>query len=290
MANQSHNNAGISVEWLLRQIPAVSFFCENDPQYTMRILIGGSGRAFGYDLDDFIDNRSYFAASATHPEDLDVVDAHAEFAVTHPAPAVSRFRLIQADSSEVQIVIASRAVRNHSGEILGLAGTAIDLSCLPMLKGASALLSKPPEVFNPRPPVASADYRNGDWLIGQLPVFNYFVEDDEDYTVRLSGGSLEELLGYDGKEFVDAKPYKASTTVYPPDQHFGDALVTAASEKPGTISAARERLVHREGHTVPVLAVARGAMPEGGKTGAAGFVLDLSYVEGLQGSPGLLIP
>src|SRR5690606_4002742 len=83
--------------WLLGQVPFVSFFCDNDALYSMRFLTFGGGEAYGYKLDDFVDNKHYFAASTTHPDDLDIVDKHAEQAAAGGSPVISRYRLVQAD-------------------------------------------------------------------------------------------------------------------------------------------------------------------------------------------------
>jgi hypothetical protein len=279
----------ISDEWLLANVPFVSFICDNDAFYTMRFLVGGGGHAFGYKLEEFIRNKHYFAASTTHPEDADIVDAHAEQAVAGGAPVVSRYRLVQADGTPVPVLLVSQAVLDEHGGLQALAGVSFDLRRAPELQGEPGLLSKLRKPKLRRPRVKLTREIGASAAAAELPLLTFFAETDANYTVRHSAGALEELLGYSMNQFVNSTVYKPASTVLPEDQDIADSYIDAAGETVDRRSIARLRLVNAEGSTVPVIIFARGARPEGAeRVGVAGGVLDISHVPALQGRFGLL--
>lgn len=290
MPEPESGTSSVAVRWLLENVPFTTFFCENDALYTMRFIAAGNGEVFGYDPQDFINNRHYFAASTIHPEDQDIVDAHAEQAAAGGSPVVSRYRLVQADGDPVPILMVSRGVLDEKGDVLGFAGCAIDLRIAPSLQGKAGLLSerRVPELR--RPPATRSDKPDAAWVADALPTITFFTENDAHYTVRANLGSLEELLGYSAAHFVESKIYKAASTVHPADQDIADGYIESAARGVGSLSVARFRLVNSEGGLVPVLIFARGARPgEGSDVGVAGGVLDISHVPALQGPWGLLV-
>ena len=275
----------IQERWLLANVPFVSFFCENDALYTMRFLTVGGGEAFGYDVNDFIDNKHYFAASTTHPEDLDIVDAHAEQAAAGGRPVVSRYRLVQADGEPVQVLMASQAVRNPNGETIGLAGCCVDLRVAPELQGDFGLLSELRVPGLKRAPVNLPVQLDAASVAPELPMLSYYAENDPEYTVRASFGSMEELLGYTREAFQATGEYRPASAVHPGDQDIADRNVECAAQAVGNVSCARMRLIHSSGEPVTVLAFNRGAQPEGSRqVGVAGGVLDISHVPALHGT------
>ncbi|MCB9932911.1 MAG: PAS domain-containing protein [Planctomycetes bacterium] len=288
--NQFARNAGqLDEGWLLANVPFVSFVCDNDALYSMHFIAAGSGKAFGYKLDDFIRNKHYYAASTTHPEDQDIIDAHAEQAASGGAPVVSRYRLVQANGEPIPMLLATKAVIGERGEVQALAGVSFDLRGIPQLQGPSGLLSELRAPKRRRPPARLPAQVDAAWAASQLPVVSFFTENDEQYTVRAMSGSLEELLGYSAQEFLDAKVYKPSSTVSPEDQDHADAYIETAAAAIDARSAARVRLLDAEGELVPVLIFARGAQPPGyEQVGVAGAVLDISHVPALWGASGLL--
>jgi hypothetical protein len=278
----------IKEDWLLANVPFVSFICDNDALYSMRFLTAGGGEAFGYKLDDFVDNKHYFAASTTHPEDQDIVDSHAEQAVAGGAPVVSRYRLVQADGTPVPVLLVSQAVLGEGGEIFGLAGCSVDLRPIPELDGPPALLSELRKPQRRRNPTTRPKEVGAQWAASQLPLLTFFTENDAAYTVRHIGGSLEELAGYSAEEFLSGK-YQPASTVLPEDQDIADAYIEAAAAKVGQQSCGRLRLLDSDGEAFPVLILGRGAQPEGAaEVGVAGGVLDIRHVPALQGKFGLL--
>lgn len=291
MPDQETGASAIHDDWLLANVPFVSFFCDNDALYTMRFLQGGGGEAFGYNLQDFVDNKHYFAASTTHPEDQDIVDAHAEQASSGGRPVVSRYRLVQADGEPVPVLLVSQGVQDATGHVIGLAGCGIDLRAVPALQGKPGLLSELRIPARKRPPATSTETFDARWVAAQLPMLTFFTENDAQYTVRHIGGSLEELAGYSAEEFVNARKYKPSSTVLPEDQDIADAYIEAAASKVDGRSVARLRLLDADGEQFPVLIFARGAQPPGSSAiGAAGGVLDIRHIPALHGKFKLLTP
>ena len=288
MGDADQNRTAIQPDWLLANVPFVSFICENDAFYSMRFLTFGGGAAFGYNVDDFIDNKHYFAASTTHPEDADIVDAHAEQAVGGGAPVVSRYRLVQADGMPVPVLLVSKAVRGASGSIEALAGVCVDLRRVPALQGPPGLLSQLRVPTRQRPVTQRPREIDTAWAANELPVTSFFVENDEHFTVRKSCGSVEELLGYSAEDFANARKYKPASATLPADVDIADAYIELASSQEGAQVAARLRLVNSDGESVPVIVFARGARPPGAEIGVAGGVLDIRHIPALQGPFGVL--
>lgn len=284
MSETQRTTANINEGWLLSNLPFASFVCDNDALYSMRFLTAGSEGLFGYAPEDFINNQRYFAASTTYPEDLDIIDAHAEQAIAGGSPVVSRYRLVQANGDITQVLLAVKAVQNEHGELQALAGIVVDLSRFPALQGPPGLLSKLRPPARRRPPAARPAVIDASWAAQQMPVNAFFVQNDESYTSRKSCGSTEELIGYSAEDFADSRKYKAASVAYPADLDVADAYIEVASSKAGTLTAARLRLVDSDGELVPVLIFARGAHPPGfNEVGVVGATLDISHIPALWG-------
>lgn len=284
MTEPQRDSTHIDDAWLLANVPFVSFVCDNDALYSMRFLTAGSEGLFGYAPEDFIDNQRYFAASTTFPEDLDVIDAHAEQAIAGGSPVVSRYRLVQADGQLLPVLLAAKAVQDDNGEPHALAGVVVDLSRFPALQGPPGLLSKLRPPARRRPPASRPAAIDPSWAAQQLPVNAFFVQNDESYTARKSCGSTEELIGYSAEDFANSSRYKAASATYPSDLDVADGYIETAAAHEGALAAARLRLVNSEGELVPVLIFARGARPPGFKeTGVVGATLDISHIPALWG-------
>ncbi len=290
MATTMTSAREIPTDWLLKNVPYVSLFCANDPLYTMRFLCHGRGEAFGYNLDSFVDNKQYFAASTILPADQDIVDAHVEQALSGASPVVSRYRIVASDSEIIPVLLVGKAVYDASGTILGLAGNVLDLRGIEALQGPPGVLSKGAAPSLRRPPAVLAEPVDAEWVGSQLPVGMFFAENDADYTVRASLGSTEELMGYSSADFVNTRHYRPSSTVPPEDQDIADAYVEHAASRDGAMSVVRLRLIQADGSLAPMLIVVRGASPRPGEPlGVAGGLFNISDVPALQGPSQLLL-
>lgn len=284
-------NAAIGLDdWIIRHLPGMSYLCENDEHYTMRFLCGGSGHDFGYDLQEFVDNRHYFAASAVHPEDLDLVDEFAETMVAHARPVVARYRLVRAGGQVVPILVMARAVRNHAGEVLAFAGFIADISGMPTLEGPAKILT---DLSVPGADVApTVDKRPTDitaqWLLPQLPIVSYATTDNEHYTPVYLSATLQNELGYDITRFMESPGYSIATVVLPEDADISDQTVEQTAAVEGTELWTRLRLITKDGGGVQVLCGQRGArhaaFPGGrGLVGVAFYLQDLPELQGKSG-------
>lgn len=288
MAESEARELDFNPAWLIGQVPFVSFFCENDALYSMRFLTFGGGEAYGYKLDDFVDNKHYFAASTTHPDDQDIVDKHAEQAVAGGSPVISRYRLVQADGEPVPVLLVSRAVYNPAGEIIGLAGIVVDLRNMPALQGPRGLLSSLRKPKAPRQPV-EASTPDAAWVAAQLPVNTCYIENDTFHTARAIYGSPEEFSGYTAAQFVDARVYKAASAVHPSDVEVADQYLEQATSAEGKVVCARIRLINSDGEPFPILLFLRSTKAPGtDRLGVVVGVLDVSHAPALHGRFGVL--
>ena len=289
MGESDQQSSSISDEWLLKNLPFISFYCENDALYSMRFL-SGPDPIFGYDLNDFLDKKRYFAASAILPEDLDIMDAHAEQAVAGGRPVVSRIRVATTEGEPVQLLIASQAVIGEGDQVLGLAGVGIDLRQVPALQGPPGLLSELHIPAVPRPRAKLTGTFDAAWVIEQLPLQSFLCRNDESFTIVANRGSLEELLGYPSADFrgtaANIKPW---SVLFPDDQEASDAYFELAGSGEGQQATARIRLVDKSSNLAPVLVFAAGAKPPGSdEIMICGGVLNVSHIPALQGDFKLL--
>ncbi|MCB9893700.1 MAG: PAS domain-containing protein [Planctomycetes bacterium] len=280
----------IKEDWLLANVPFISFVCENDAAYSMRFMTAPEGKAFGYKVEDFVDNKQYYAASSLHPDDVDFVDKAAEQVAAGASPVAYRYRMVRADGSSALTLGVGKAVLDEAGKFQAMAGCAIEIDAVPALHGPPGVLSEPHKPARRRPPANRPKKIDAKWAAAQHPLLTFFTENDEAYTVRHISGSLEELMGYSAEEFVNARHYKPSSTVLPEDQDIADAYIEGAARGVGTQTVARLRLLDSEGNAFPVLIFARGAQPEGlDAVGVAGGVLDIRHIPAFQGKSGLLL-
>ncbi|MBE7491810.1 MAG: PAS domain-containing protein [Planctomycetes bacterium] len=279
-----------NAEWVLRQVPVISYFCENDGLYTMRWLNAGGGNDLGYDLQDFVNNKHYFAASAVHPDDLDVVDQFAERALASQRPIVARYRLVHVQGRVLPMILTARAVRDGDGQAYGFCGMVLDVSETPALQGPSKVLTdhgapkeQPQTPLSPYP-----DKPDPAWINRHAPAATFAVETDESYTLRFAGGQSEFLLEYPPQDFLNNAKFRASMAVLPEDEEVADQTVEACAARPGRMVVSRYRLVHARGHAVPVLLACRG-VPVEGRVLVAGIGLDLTHCPALHGKPAVLL-
>lgn len=290
MATRMASAREIPTDWLLNNVPFVSLYCANDPFYTMRLLCHGKGEVFGYQLESFVQNKQYFAASTIYPQDQDIVDAHVEQALTGASPVVSRYRIVAADGELIPILLVGKAVFKADGQIIGLAGNVLDIRGMDELQGSFGVLSQGAAPKLRRPPATEVENPGLDWLGSQLPVGMFFAENDADFTVRASLGSTEELMGYSAEEFVNTRRYRPASTVAPLDEDIADAYVEHAASREGALSVVRLRLIQADGSLAPMLIVVRGATPrEGEALGVAGGLFNISDVPALQGPSKVLV-
>ncbi|MCC7508277.1 MAG: PAS domain-containing protein [Planctomycetes bacterium] len=279
-------------DWVLRELPGLTYVCENDEFYTMRFLCSGSGHAFGYNLQDFVDNKHYFAASAIHRDDHDLVDHFAETMNLHARPIVARYRLVRADGADVPILVSARAVRNAAGKVLAIAGFFVDITGIKPLQGDTRILTDVnlPDVDVAGPVKSRPDPVTAAWLLPQLATVSYATTDDEGYTPVYLSGSLKSELGYDITKFMDAPGYSMASVVYPDDADLSDESMEKAAAMPGNELWMRLRVVNEAGQPVQVLCGLRGARHEAypGGRGIVGTALYLHDVPALQGPSRIL--
>ena len=64
----------LSIEDFLHALPVIVLYSANDEHYTLKLVNTEAARMLGYDIEDFLDNRQYTAASVVHPDDLDFLE------------------------------------------------------------------------------------------------------------------------------------------------------------------------------------------------------------------------
>ncbi|MBX3475635.1 MAG: PAS domain-containing protein [Planctomycetes bacterium] len=279
----------IDAEWVLRQVPVISYFCENDGLYTMRWLNAGGGNDLGYNLQDFVDNKHYFAASAVHPDDLDVVDQFAERALASRRPIIARYRLVHVGGEVMPMLLAARAVRDRNGQPQGFCGMVLNIAQVPQLHGPSQVLTDPGAPREqPGTPVSDhPGVPDPAWVDTHAPAVTFAVEVDESYTLRHGGGQARFFLDYPTEQFLDNARYRPSNSVLPEDIEVTDETFDLCAANPGAMIVNRYHLVHSQGHPVPGIYAYRGVLL-GDRAVVVGVGLDISDCPALKGKSCIL--
>ena len=282
--NASPNDPPMDAQWVLDQLPLVTFFCENDEYYTIRYAAASGGGAFGYKLTDFIDNRNRFAVSALEQSDLRVMEQATEQALLGTSPVVARLRIRDVSDRPLALLLMLHGVFDRSEKLLGLAGMAVDLRRVPALDGEY-------EVLTPRGHDAIWTHKteppaqiNAEWLVDLLPLSTYFAENDPFFTERFVRGPIYRQLGYTPEQMLDGKKMIGATVIDPADEDLADDHVEETSRSGTVRTAVRLHAIHAKGHQVPMLAFTQGVRhPVTFKPGLVGAVLDLTTAPQLQG-------
>jgi len=285
MTEQNTSPASESLEdWVLQQLPGMTYVCENDEFYTMRFLCAGGGYTFGYDLKDFVNNQHYFAASVIHPDDLDIVDEHADTLVRRRGNCVSRYRLVRADGTVIPVLVVTRAVRDNEGNAINFVGYVRDLTDVPTLDGPYKVLTDASipgipgdDVIGQRP-----EHYDAAWMLKHLPVVVYANLDDADYTPIFLSERMRHELGYDAAEFQEKSACKVSSIIPPEEQDISDRAVELAAANENLIVASRLRPVRADNSDAQTVCFSRGATHQSGRgiVGVAVYVHDVPELQG----------
>lgn len=131
-----------SAAHILDHLPSALVYAENDEHYTLRYANAEAARLLGYDPDEFLHNRKYRAASAVHPDDLDLLEELDERQARTKKTMIVRYRLVDANGDPVPVLDVSRPDFDATGALRGFVTLLIDLREAPELQGPSALLSR----------------------------------------------------------------------------------------------------------------------------------------------------
>jgi len=277
------SSAFVDPDWVLRQLPVISYFCENDGLYTMRWLNAGGGNDLGYDLQDFVNNKHYFAASAIHPDDLDVVDDFAERALQGQRAILARYRLVHVEGRVLPTLVMARVVRDANDKALGFCGQVLNLADMASLQGPSAVITDhdAPRNHVEAPRSTDPGVPTPDWMLRQVPTPAWVAEAKGQPHLVVASAQVAPILG------TATGAEDTMLPVHGQDVAHVAALIQKAGANPGNSAAARVRLMHTTGREVPVLLSCRfAAGPQGGRV--VGVLYDLTFARQLQGKPGLV--
>lgn len=268
----------------MRQLPVISYFCENDGLYTMRWLNAGGGNDLGYDLQDFVNNKHYFAASAIHPDDLDVVDDFAERALQSQRAIMARYRLVHVEGRVLPTLVIARVVRDAADKALGFCGQVLNLSDMASLQGRSGVITDHDAPRNHVEALRSADpgVPTPEWMLRHVPTAAWVAAGGSP-AAAVASPQCAPVLG------ATAGHQDLSLPVHTQDAAHLAALIKKAAASAGAPVSARLRLMHATGREVPVLLSGRlvaGAGAGGGRV--VGVLYDLTFARQLQGKSGLV--
>ena len=130
-----------NLEELVHGLPVAVIVVARDDDYTLRFANAETARLIGYDIDDFLNSKKYAAATAVHPDDLDLLAQADEIQSRTRKTLITRYRLVAADGSIVPVLDVSRPLLDGGDEIVSFMTVLVDLREAPELQGPSRILS-----------------------------------------------------------------------------------------------------------------------------------------------------
>ena len=130
-----------SLEAFVHSLPAITLYARNDEHYTLKFINAAAASMLGYEPEEFLNNEKYTAATAVHPDDLDLLEKGDETAARTGKILMMRYRLIDAKGREVPVLDTSRPDFDSDGNLQGFISVLIDLRNAPGLQGPSAILT-----------------------------------------------------------------------------------------------------------------------------------------------------
>jgi PAS domain S-box-containing protein len=293
MAEQKRTISGSSLEdWVIRQLPGITYLCSNDELYTMRFVCEGFGSTIGYDLQDFIDNKHYFAASVIHPDDVDLVDELAEIAAARRGKVMARYRIVNAKGEPIPFLFTVRAIRDKQGEARWFCGFTVDIRDIPELQGPSAILTDldgpavagQAEIDDLPNPISAS------WVLNQLGVAVFASSDEPNYTPVYVNERSHWESGYVQESLTENSKICVSSLVPPESQDITDECIEMAAAKEDRRVVFRIALVRSDGTETQSLCFDRGVRSDMFKEGrgVAGVAIYLDDVPPLQGPPKII--
>ncbi|MBZ0138105.1 MAG: PAS domain-containing protein [Planctomycetes bacterium] len=134
-----NNMHELPLEDFLHALPVVTLYSANDEHYTLKLVNAEAARMLGYDVQGFLNNQQYTAASVVHPDDLDFLERMDEELAKSGGKLVARYRLIDAKGREVPVMDVSRA-HMRDGKCIGFFSVLTDLRAIPALQGPTGRL------------------------------------------------------------------------------------------------------------------------------------------------------
>jgi PAS domain S-box-containing protein len=213
---------------LLSNLPGMAYRCANDEHWTMEFVSEGCVALTGYTPADLIHNARISYAQVIHPEDRAPVWEQVQDALQAKRPFQLTYRICCADGTEKWVWEQGRGVFAEDGTLVALEGFITDIT--DRVRAEQALQAErdfAQQILN--------TLGQGVTVVNREGVFEYV----NPAYARLVGRSPEELIG------------KHTCDVTIPEDH---TLLTQqrARRHRGESSTYETRLVHADGHLVPV--------------------------------------
>ena len=122
------NNAPISLELLLSNLPGAVYHCLNDKQWTMRFVSEGIRALTGYAPAAFTSGSSFSFANIIHPGDREAVAAEVDLAVAAGRPYQLTYRIVTCAGEIKWVWEQGAAIRNDDGAAIALEGFIADIT------------------------------------------------------------------------------------------------------------------------------------------------------------------
>lgn len=238
---------------LMSNLPGMAYRCANDEYWTMEFVSEGCRALTGYAPADLINNAKIAYAQLVHPDDRDREgNAVIQQAIAEKRPFQLTYRIICADGTEKWVWEQGRGVYAEDGTFVALEGFITDIT--EQVRAEQALEAErdfAQQVLNA--------LGQGVTVINSAGIFEYV----NPAYARMVGRSPDELIG------------KRPTEVTAPEDH---AILAEqrAKRMQGETSTYETRLVHTDGHLVPVMITGVPRWADGQYAGAITVITDLT--------------
>jgi len=237
---------------LLSNLPGMAYRCANDPDCTMEFVSEGCFALTGYTPADLIHNARISYAQVIHPEDRAPTREQVQNALQENRPFQMTYRITCADGKEKWVWEQGRGVFAEDGTLVALEGFITDIT--DRVRAEQALQAErdfAQQILN--------TLGQGVTVVNREGVFEYV----NPAYARLVGRSPEELIG------------KRTCDVTIPEDH---TLLTQqrARRQRGESSTYETRLIHADGHLVPVTITGVPRWTNGQIVGSIAVITDLT--------------
>lgn len=127
---EASEEAGLSLEAFLRNLPGMAYRCSNDANWTMHFVSDGALELTGYPPEAFTRQARLHYAELIHPEDREQLRQAVETALLAGDRFQVTYRIVTADGQTKWVMEHGNAIHDASGTLLALQGFIADVTAM----------------------------------------------------------------------------------------------------------------------------------------------------------------
>ncbi|MEM8503204.1 MAG: AAA family ATPase [Cyanobacteria bacterium P01_D01_bin.1] len=113
---------------LLSNLPGMAYSCDNDADWTMKVVSEGCFLLTGYQADELVGNRRISYGSLIHPDDTEMIDTAVQAALDNRTHFQTSYRIRTRQGQEKWVWEQGKGVFDQAGTLLFIEGFITDIS------------------------------------------------------------------------------------------------------------------------------------------------------------------